>query len=290
MLRNIHAIVSLILLTSAFGQEKILTNNSAEDRYASYSPDGEQILFESNRNGNWDIFIMDTDGQNQKQLTSDTAQDRRPCWHPSGKKVLFESTRSGVNELYELKLGNSRVNKVDITGLDGIPIFASYSPNGEQIAFSAGKPGSDPNIFIVDTKGKNLNQVTASKFRSLYPSWAPDGKKLVFFSRHETNNEDDEIYTMNVNGTEIQRLTNWPRHNFCPRWSPNGEKIVYVTSMEGSRPEIYVMDANGDNQLRITNNDDGDTLPNWSADGTKLLVTGYRNGNYEICEIKLDLN
>ncbi len=291
MLKEIHVLVFSICVTSAYCQdEKILTNNPSEDRYASYSPDGTTILFESNRNGNWDIFTMNVDGENQISLTSDTAQDRRPCWHPSGKKILFESGRGGENQLYELDLRNSKINKIDLEGLDKTPIFARYSPDGKQIAFSAYNSDNDPNIYVADEKGKDLRQITAYDFRSVYPNWSPDGKKLVFFSRHETNNEDDEIYTINIDGSGIERLTNWPTHNFCPRWSPDGDKITYVTSMEGSRPEIYIMDANGENQVRITNNADGDTLPSWSADGTKLLIACFRNGNYEICEIELSLD
>ncbi len=291
MLRKIHLLTFSIFSGVVFGQtEKILTNDPSEDRYASYSPDGTKILFESNRNGNWDIFLMDADGENQKPVTSDTSQNRRPSWHPSGKKILFESNRNGVNRLYELNVKNLKAVEIAIEGFDGTPIFARYSPDGNLIAFSASVGESEPNLYLVDSSGKNLRQVTSYNFRSLYPDWSPDGKRLVFFSRHETNNEDDEIYTINLDGSEIERLTNWPKHNFCPRWSPDGRKIAYVTSMEVSRPEIYVMDSNGENQQRITNNTDGDTLPSWSLDGTKLLVTGFRNGNYEICEVILNSN
>lgn len=281
----------IFTVSIAFCQERNLTNHSAEDRYASYSPDGEKILFESNREGNWDLFLMSEDGDDVKQLTSDDSDDRRPSWHPSGSKILFESNRNGRNQLFELDLSNRSITKIGIADSFSEIIFSNYSPNGRQIAFSSKRKDEDPNLYIADVSGDNLRQVTNNNFRTLYPNWSPDGSRLVFFSRHETNNEDDEIYTINLDGTNIQRLTNWPKHNFCPRWSPDGNLITYVTSMENSRPEIYVMNADGSNQTRITNNEDGDTLPAWSPNGTKLLVTGFRNGNYEICEIILpDLN
>ncbi|MEP1093992.1 MAG: hypothetical protein ABJG78_02720 [Cyclobacteriaceae bacterium] len=279
-------LVLMLTLTYGFCQEeKILSNHPSEDRYASYSPSGEKILFESNRNGNWDIYLMDVNGGNQEQLTTSAADDRRPDWHPSGKKVLFESNRNEKNQLYELTLKNGQINEIEI---DGEPIFARYSPDGKQIAFALPQTDDIANIVISDNRGRSPKSITNTDYRTTYPQWSPNGDRILFFSRHETGNKDDEIYTINTEGADEKRLTNCPKHNFCPQWSKDGKMIAYATSMENSRPEIYIMDVDGKNQRRITNNADGDTLPSWSSDGKKLLVTGYRNGNYEICEITLE--
>lgn len=88
----------------------------------------------------------------------------------------------------------------------------------------------------------------------------------------------------------MKRLTHWPKHNFCPAWSADGKKIAYAVSMENSRPEIYIMNIQGEDQIRLTHNEDGDTLPNWSANGDKLLITGFRNGNYEVCVLQISKN
>ena len=141
----------------------------------------------------------------------------------------------------------------------------------------------------MNKKGKIIKPLTQGDKRTYYPKWSKNGKEIVYFSRKATNNKDDEIYRLNLKDGRETRLTNWHKHNFCPSWSPDDKKIAYVTSMEETRPEIYIMDADGKNQTRITNNQDGDTLPNWSPDGTKLLITGYRNGNFEICELQLKM-
>ncbi len=270
-------------------EEKNLTTHEADDRYASYSPDGKTIIFESNRSGNWDVFVMDANGKNQRQLTKDTADDRRPSWHPDGKKIIFESNRSGEFKLYKYCLKNNKTKMIEVPGLEGTPIFARYSPDGKKIAFSERLSDDKSKIVVTNKKGNKLNRVAGYGYRSFYPSWSSDGQSLLFFSRHETANADDEIYTMNTNGGEVKRLTNWPKHNFCPAWSSDGKRIAYVTSMEDRRPEIYIMDADGNNNRRVTFNEDGDTLPSWSADNTKLLITGYRGGNYEICELSIPI-
>ena len=291
MKKIVFIIITFLTNTNiVFGQiasEINLTNNSAEDRYASYSPTGEQIVFESNRDGSWGIYIMDSDGNNQRRLLASEFEDRRPSWHPNGKKIIFESNRSGKNELYVHYINSGKIKKIDIQDVDGEPAFARYSPNGKKIAFTLKKSNQEYNIAIIDRKGTSIKLITNYTFRSFYPNWSADGKTLLFSSRHETNNEDDEIYRINIDGSGKERLTNWPKHNFCARWSNDGRKIAYVTSMENNRPEIYIMDANGENQVRITNNNEGDTLPNWSLDNKKILTTSQRNGNYEICEITI---
>jgi len=269
--------------------ETCLTKNTFQDRYASYSPNGKQIVFESDRNENWDIYVMDADGDNQLQLTFSDSSDRQPSWHPNGKKILFESTRNGKNKLYEITLPNKKVSTVELDIRDDqTPIFARYSPNGKYIGVSLQKNESHSEIAIFNRKGKLIRQLTFFGLRSYYPNWSPAGDKIVFFSRHETNNEDDQIYLINTDGSVLKRIIEGPTHNFCPSISPDGQKVVYAESQENSRPEIFVSEIDGSNKIRVTNNSDGETLPSWSPDGEYLLITAYRNGNYEICRIKLD--
>lgn len=269
--------------------ETNLTKSKFDNRYASYSPDGKKILFESNRNGNWDIYIMDPSGENQESLIESKYSDRRPSWHPNGGKILFESERSGKNELYVFNLQNSKITKISNLKDNGEPMFGSFSPNGKFIAIGLKESDDRSNIFLLNKKGEMIKALTNEDKRSTYPKWSKNGKEIIYFSRKDTNNKDDEIYKLNLESGNEVRLTNWPKHNFCPSWSNDGKRIVYVTSMEGTRPEIYIMGSNGENQTRITKNSDGDTLPSWHPnEENKLLITGFRNGSYQICELKLN--
>ena len=275
-------------LTAQFqlAKETNLTNNSAEDRYASYSPDGNKILFESNRDGDWAIYVMDSDGSNVKKLSTGKSNNRRPSWHPSGEKVLFESDRNGKFELFVLDIESLEISQITSFPMEE-PRFADFSPNGKTIAISLKESDDKSNIVIIDMSGKIIKKLTDTPYRSYYPRWSPNGEEIVYFSRKATENQDDEIYRINIETGEDRRLTHWPKHNFCPAWSNDGGHFVYVTSMENTRPEIYIMNSDGSNQTRITYNEDGDTLPDWSPNGNKLLITGYRNGNFEICELEL---
>lgn len=283
----IATLMYTIALTSQSLEEICLTKNQWNDRYASYSPTGEYILFESDSSGNWDIVVMDHQGQQRQQLTMSSADDRRPTWHPKGKKILFESNRDGVSRLYLLNLKNRKIRKLTKTEDGKTSLFAAFDPTGNKIAVSVKESESRSNIAILNRRGKRLYDLTNNEFRNYYPRWSSDGKEIVFFSRKDTRNEDDEIYSTRVGSGAFRRLTSWPTHNFCPSWSPDRSRIVYVTSMPDTRPEIYVMNADGSNPVRLTYNQEGETLPSWHPIENKILVTAYRNGNYEICEIRL---
>ncbi|MEM7360877.1 MAG: hypothetical protein AAF431_17435 [Pseudomonadota bacterium] len=266
--------------------ESCLTEDKAEHRYASYSPDGGKIIYESNLAGNWDIFVMNSDGSGKHALTSSLSDERRPSWHPSGKQILFESNRNGEDSLLELDLSSGAVKALEHFDSNlGTPMFARYSPDGLEIAVSLRQSDEQANIAILSDSGKLKQTVTDSELRNFYPGWSSDGSAIVFHSRMYSNNEDDEIITWSRASGELTRLTDWPSHNFCPAWSNDGARIAFAQSMPESRPEIFVITSDGSNKVRVTHNEDGDTLPSWSPDGQSLLITAYRKGHYQICSV-----
>jgi len=283
--------VSILFFTNSTSQEKgykevQLTNNKFDNRYASYNKQGSLIIFESNRDGYWQIYSMDINGKHQKRVISSKANDRRPSWHPSKNTILFESDRSGTNEIYTYNLSTRVMSRIPIP-LKGNKIYAQFAPNGSELVFNYKISDNNFNIYIISLNGKRLQNVIKNAHKNVYPHYSPRGDAIVYFSRKHTQNKDDEIYVYNIITKKESRLTHWPQHNFCPVWSHNSQRIAYVTSMENNSPEIYIMKKDGKAKQRITFNDVVDTLPNWSPNDINLLITGFRNGSYQICKILL---
>jgi len=267
-------------------KEVQLTNGNYDNRYASYNKDGDQIIFESNRDGHWQIYVMNISGSRQKRLITSEYNDRRPTWHPFDNKIMFESDRKGYTELYSYNLDTRRLKRIPVP-IKGNKLYGQYAPNGQELIFNHKVGDNNFNIYRCNVKGKRLKKMVDNAYANLYPRYTSLGDAIVYFSRKHTKGEDDEIYSYNFTLKEDKRLTNWPTNNFAGTWSHAGNHIAYATSMENNRPEIYIMTKFGKSAHRVTFNDEGDTLPNWSPKDINLLVTGERNGNQHICKILL---
>src|SRR6185369_991284 len=96
-----------------------LTDNKARDVFPRYSPDGNWIAFSSNRDGNYDVFVIPASGGKPRQLTYHTADDTVVGWSPDGKKVLFSSTRAKgafptVSTLFEIAVDGGTEEAVPV--------------------------------------------------------------------------------------------------------------------------------------------------------------------------------
>ena len=168
------------------------------------------IAFHSSRDGNSEIYIMDTDGSNMTQLTTNSTADSDPNWSHDGNKIAFVATRDGNSEIYVMNVDGS--NPVNLTNNEAEDVSPAWSPDGTKIAFVSTRD-SQQDIYVMDADGSNQTKLTDDAHLDDAPDWSPDGSQIVFASNREGNNE---IHKMQSDGTNVNRLTNSPEDDLSP--------------------------------------------------------------------------
>jgi serine/threonine protein kinase/Tol biopolymer transport system component len=165
-------------------------------------------------------------------------------------------------------------------GPTSTPLGGGYG----QIAFASYRTGL-PQIFMMDTDGINLQQVTEMTGGACQPDWSPDGLHIVFISPCSDRQNDHpgaKLYVINVDGGGLTELPSLEGGAFDPVWSPDGKRIAFA-SLQDNLAQIYVMDLS-DNLYKITalTRASRDILlpdwvrqPAWSPDGKQIVYTGH---------------
>jgi TolB protein len=182
----------------------------------AWSPDGSQIAFMSSQVGDPEIFVADADGGKLHRITFAAGVSTSPAWNPkTGKQMVFVSDRAGAPVLYLSNSDGSDVEKLDLPDM-GYVVDPAWSPNGQLLAFSWRRPDGNYDIYAMDLASRQLVQLTRDAARNERPSWAPDGRHLVFES---TRTGTRQIWSMLADGSEPRQLT-FQGQNESPNWSP----------------------------------------------------------------------
>lgn len=274
-----YCIIIILLITAC---------NSSKDR----------IVFSSSRNGNSDIYIMNADGSSQKALTKDSTEEWAPTIKRNGNITFLRQTENTIvrvsldpytgkesyiphpqncmlddkniiyntindDQLYACdgnvfiadSIGAIKINLTDSLG--GVAYKPVWYPNADKIVFSYNnKKQSD--IYAVNIDGSGLINLTQSKYNEEAPDVSPDGKRILFTSDKDGNN-NQEIYVMDLASRSLENITNSPDWELIARWSRDGESIYYGSNKDGNW-ELYSYDLQSKATKRLTTNEvfDGD--------------------------------
>ena len=237
-----------------------------------------KITFQSNRNGNFDIFVMNADGSNVTQLTSNPFDEYLPLFSPDGSRIVF--ARCGF--ICQVVVINADGSGERVVIDDGFP--GAWSPDGNRIALGGAAGTGIEGIWVVNVDGSGLVRVLDPDFIT---DWSPDGRQLMIVSNRDG---DYELYATPLDGSPVTKLTdNTADDNAGTGWSPDGSRVAFDSDLDGPDRDIFVMNADGSGVTDLTHDDvvnEGGAV--WSPDGTQLAFDSDRDGARQIFTMNAD--
>jgi Tol biopolymer transport system component len=157
------------------GRPTLLTRGPGADRQPVVSPDGKRIAFASDRDGDFDIYVMKSAPEGRRnmplRLTDNTAFDFAPDWSPDGERIAFSGGTAGEREIYVMRADGS--DPTNLTGNAADDSDPAWSPDGERIAFTSTRTG-DAEIWSMGADGSDATNLTGSpNSEDLQPDWQP---------------------------------------------------------------------------------------------------------------------
>jgi TolB protein len=232
----------------------------ASSYYPTFTPDGSSLLFSSNRNGAFDLYLLRFGEKQLFQLTQNVGNVVSPDYSPNGQKIVFvNQVGDGLPAIWSVNSDGLNPHLV-YAGADEI-VAVTWSPNGEQIAYamSIGVP-LEYEIFIMNADGKNHRQVSQG-LNGIGGSldWSPDGKSLLIYAGPVG---DKDIYSIDIATGNYVQLTDG-ENNAGASYSPDGLYIVFNSLRNDDQADLYIMRVDGSNQVQLTNHPEPDWGPRW---------------------------
>jgi TolB protein len=189
-------------------QRVVASLGAAGAAFASFSPDGNKICFQSQTPPR-DIYIVDIDGTGLTNLTSPeqpgaNGDNLRCDWSPKGNDIAFVSSRTGDQEIFVINADGSKL--VRLTTEPGRDANPAWSPNGDWIAFESNRDGN-AEIYVMSAHGRKLTRLTFFDAIDTKPSWSPNGDRVAF---HRQIGDHNQVFTMNTDGSDITQITFTP--------------------------------------------------------------------------------
>ena len=261
--------------------------------YAHFSPDGGEIVYQSNASGDWDLYLAAVDGSGARPIVRSLAADITPVFSPDGKQVLFVSERDGQREVYVCARDGSEQRR--LTNDPGHDLHPVWSADGAKILFSSNRGNAsadDYDLYEMLADGSGVRRITSGPDVDTYGSWSPDGKRIVT-RRVLAGTQDNEVVLLDADGSNPRRLSNDPAsYDGWPVWSPDGTRIAFAGGGPPGRSphRIFLIDPDGTNRVALTGpwGPGGfvyDTQPCFSRDGTRLVFTRYGWGERESADL-----
>jgi TolB protein len=233
---------------------------------------GAGLFYVSTRDGDYAIYSMNANGDDQRRLTDvepdlSSAQGLffqvEPAPSPDGAEIAFSSKRSGSFDIYVMGADGSGARRLTSTKADdGHP---TWSPDGARLAFGR----DDGNIYVMRANGSGVHALTQGGAEESQPAWSPDGRWIAYL-RRTPGTTVREVWLVRPDGTGAHRLTSLSASSYSPAWSPQASRVAFSSDRNEGQSDIYTIGVDGRGLRRVTETTEDSFEPSWSLDGSAI--------------------
>ncbi|MFC2075341.1 TolB family protein [Bdellovibrionota bacterium] len=243
-----------------------------------------KIVFSVAPDGDEEIYVMDSDGENRTKLVESTEKgisNRTPEWSPDGSQIAFQSNKDGSREIYILTLLTKRVNKLTNSG--SVCNHPAWSPDGKKLIFTSDR-GNGLALYIINSDGTSEKLISpdGTKGKNIFnPCWTPDGRKIAYMVQGEGSNPDS-LWNANSDGSHPIQIGPEGLSIFEFDYSYVNNQIVFDAKVSSESVlgdwDIFTMNVDGSNIKRLTNLEAMSSRPKWLSDGETIVFHSNRFG------------
>ena len=255
------------------------------DAYPSHAPNGDRIVFQSNRTGSWQLYTIKSDGSDVRQLTNVDYGAVGAAWSPDGRQIAFSGNPGGNAEIFVMMSDGSNIRRLTNDPADDS--HPHWTTSG-RIVFNSSRttpPGQKEtdDVFSVKPDGTDLRQHTTCLTVCTYASFSPDMKKLVYRKvidapgmNWDLSNaaRNSEIFVADADGSNEVNLSKSAAFDGWPMWSPDGKTIAFASNRTGPAyvGHVWLVNADGTGLRQLSTGPGGFVQPSWTADGKGILA------------------
>ncbi len=266
------------------------------DAYPQLSPDGTKVVFQSNRTGRWQLYVMKPDGSDLRQLTDLGSNPVGASWSPNGKEIAFSAEADGNPEIFVMNADGSHIRRLTNDPADDS--HPHWTPDGARIVFNSSRttpPGEKEwdDVFSIRPDGADLQRHTNCRTICTYASFSPDMRKLLY--RKVTNTpgmqwdltnapRNSEVFVADADGANEANVSNSAAFDGWPAWSPDGKTIAFASNRSGPANvgHVWLVNPDGTNLRKLTDGPGGFAQPWWSPDGNSIYAYQvFETADYE---------
>lgn len=263
----------------------------------------EQLVYLKSAEGNFDLYSSDVLGNWEDRLTTNPGYDWQPGWNGALKRLTYYSNdTSGNFSVLAMSLENKQVDSLPNSDLsdyqlspDGLSIFYTVSDgdskniwkcdldggnrhqltetegyngrfelsfDGKKMAFISDRTGTNQ-LFIMDLKSGEAEQISFSPLVAKYSSWSPDSQQIAICLAEPSDDPKWDIWIYDLKDGELERFTNTPYSEQEIAWSLSGKKIAFHGTTENDGDQIYTLDVIDGKFTKITSGNFYHGEPTW---------------------------